>query len=290
MAISGNINLCFGRKDQDDFDLTFQQCDDSRESFYQNHWHDCFEIIYVLSGKYHVTIGEREFQLGDGDIAVIPPLTIHSTRSGIGEYYDSIVYGYTESVIYTPDLSISNLKYLAPFRKLRPYDEYILRGDGSMVVQLRSLIKQGADIFISRDALRAINMRANILSVHATLYSIYGFASESSRSSSYLVEAQEYIEKQLPSDISPYEIAREIHISYSHLARMVRAEMGMTVSELITSMRINLAEQIFLNNPGISVTECALAAGFSDSSYFIKQFRRHKGMSPKSLLKMLGQV
>jgi AraC-like DNA-binding protein len=65
---------------------------------------------------------------------------------------------------------------------------------------------------------------------------------------------------------------------------------GMTVSELITSMRINLAEQIFLNNPGISVTECALAAGFSDSSYFIKQFRRHKGMSPKSLLKMLGQV
>jgi len=71
---------------------------------------------------------------------------------------------------------------------------------------------------------------------------------------------------------------------------MVRAEMGMTVSELITSMRINLAEQIFLNNPGISVTECALAAGFSDSSYFIKQFRRHKGMSPKSLLKMLGQV
>ena len=106
MAISGNINLCFGRKNQDDFDLTFQQSDGSRESFYPNHWHDCFEIIYVLSGKFNVTIGEREFQLGAEDIAVIPPLTIHSTRSGIGERFDSIVYGYTESVIYTPDLSI----------------------------------------------------------------------------------------------------------------------------------------------------------------------------------------
>ena len=290
MAINGNIDLCFGRKNQDDFDLTFQQSDGSRDSVYRDHWHDCFEIIYVLSGRFNVTIGEQEFQLGAEDIAVIPPLTIHSTRSAIGERFDSIVYGYTESVIYTPDLSISNLKYLAPFRKLRPYDEYILRGDSSMVVQLRGLIKQGAEIFKSRDALRAINMRANILSVHALLYSIYAFASGSAHSSAYLVEAQNYIENQLPGDISPYDIAREIHISYSHLARIVRAEMGMTVSELITSMRINSAEQIFLNNPGVSVTECALAAGFSDTSYFIKQFRRHKGMSPKIFLKMLGQI
>ena len=290
MAINGNIDLCFGRKNQDDFDLTFQHGNVSSDSFYPKHWHDCFEIIYLLSGKFNVTIGDQEFQLGAEDIAVIPPLTVHSTRSGIGECFDSIVYGYTESVIYTPDLSISNLNYLAPFRKLRPYDEYILRGDSSKVAQLRSLIKQGAEIFKSRDALRVINMRANILSVHALLYSIYAFASKSAHSSAYLTEAQNYIENHLPSDISPYDIARETHISYSHLARIVRDEIGMTISQLITSMRINSAEQIFMNNPGISVTECALAAGFSDTSYFIKQFRRQKGMSPKSYLKMIGQI
>lgn len=287
MAIQGNIDLQFGRKNEDDFDLTFQSNDGSHAIYNAVHWHDCFEILYVLSGQFHITIGDQAFDLGAEDIAVIPPRTSHSTRSDIGESFHSIVYGYTESLIYTPDLSISNLHYLAPFRKLRPYDTYILQGNSSHVVQLRQLLLEGTEIFKSHDVLRTLYMRINILNIHALLYSIYAFTSLNARASLYLVEAQNYIEKHLPNDISPYDLAREIHISYSHLARMVRAEMGMTISELVTSMRINFAEQIFMNHPDISVTECAFDAGFSNVSYFIKQFHHYKGITPKQFCQMI---
>lgn len=290
MAIHSSIALSFGGKNEDDFDLTLQRCDTDHETACPLHWHDCFEIIYVRTGVFHVVLGDKEFVLTEEDIAVIPPRTIHATNSSMGERFDSIVYGYTESLLYTPDLSISNLQYLAPFRKLRPYADYILRGDSAAVVQLRDLLRQGAEIYESHDAMRVLNMRINILSVHALLYSIYAFTSQDAHLSSYLIDTQNYIEKHLPDDISPYTIAREIHISYSHLARVVQAEMGMTISELITSMRINSAEQIFMEHPTISVTECALAVGFSDVSYFIKQFRKHKGMNPRSFLKMIQKI
>ncbi len=287
MSIKGNIDLCFGSKDTEDFDLTLMRNVPDRVRKCDRHWHDCFEIMSVYTGRCEVNIGGSSFMLEAGDIAVIPPRLVHSTYNEPDWGFTGLVYGYTESVIYSPDLSISNLKYLSPFRSYRPVGEYILRGGMDCTARVRKILDRGAEIFESRDVLRAIRMRANILELHAELYSLYSFSNLPEKAFGHLLEAQKYIEAQLPNEISPYEVAREIHISYSHLSRIIKSELDMTVSELIMSMRIDLAERLFIEDHDINVTECALRVGFGDTSYFIKRFKQLKSISPGEYIKLI---
>lgn len=312
MSIKGNIDLKFGRNNEDDFDMTFSHSDGTSPANCEPHWHDCFELICVQSGMRRVTLDGTEFRLEKGDIAVIPPGVVHSTINLPGESFRAIVYGYTSKLIYTPDISLTNLRYLAPFRKPRPVGEYILRG-GEKTEQLRRLIETGGAIFNgnadsrsfsrekahkseplsrekpnysaypkSRDPLRVLKMRANILEVHTLLCEIYSIPGRGDLPS-YIADAQNYIEDRLPGKISPYDIAAALHMSYSNFCRVVKNELNITPSDLITSMRVDLAEQMLISSPGMSVTECAFAAGFSDTSHFIRRFRQYKGVSPGKL-------
>ena len=285
MSIKGNIPLCFGRKNEDDFDLTYSKGDGTYVDKCTTHWHDCFEIICGISGRRTVELGLESFVIEPGDIAVVPPGTEHCTGVFQGEPFETLVYGYTGTLIYTPDISLSNLRFLTPFRTPRPMSDYILRGGNERIDKLKRLLLTGWEIFKGHDQMRGLRMRANILEVHTILCEIYSIPER--MVSSCVADAQNYIEDRLPGQISPYEIAEALHMSYSNFCRVVKAELGITPSELIASMRVELAEQTLTLTPTMSVTECAFATGFADSSHFIRRFREFRGMSPGEFLRTL---
>ncbi len=283
MGIKGSIELGFGTRDKEDFDLSTiappeREISGEKPRFCELHWHECFELLYVKTGRRELTLDGESFSLTEGDVAVIPPRMTHSTYDEPQWGFSGLVYGYTESVIYTPELSLSNLRYLSDFRKKRPTCDYILRGD--RIEPLRAALLRGEEIFATRDPLRSIKMRANILEVHSILCEMLLPSLRGSSDSRFIAELREYIEEQLPEDISPYRAADALHVSHSHLCRVVKGELGMTISELIASTRIGLAEQLLLTEPQLSITECAAAVGYSDTSYFIRRFRQHNGISP----------
>lgn len=287
MGIKSSIPLCFGSKLTDDFDITLQKSDGTRSERCPLHWHDCFEIIYVTSGSRGISINDQNFILSEGDIAVIPPHSVHYTYEANDFPYSSLVFGYTEPIIYTSDISFSNMKYLAPFRYMKPGRNCVLSGDSDWLSDLRALLTKGSEIFFAKGTARELRMRSVILEIHALLYEIFMFSAEKDeRSLGYLLDAQIYIENHITEKISPYDVADAIHISYSHLARIARSSMNLTVSELITQLRINLAEQLLMTDRDMSITDCALASGFDDVSYFIKIFRSAKGVSPGKFRKL----
>ena len=49
------------------------------------HMHDDYEFHYIVSGKGHVTIGETEFDVGEGDIYITNPYVNHSEFSCEGD-------------------------------------------------------------------------------------------------------------------------------------------------------------------------------------------------------------
>ncbi len=283
MSIKSSIEMTFGRKNQDDFSITQLNSDGSKKYSCTEHWHDCYELIYVKNGRFRATIASESVVIAAGQIAVIAPYCLHSTETLIGENVNGIVFGYTESMIYSSDISFSNMKYLVPFRNLRSAADCLLSGDTPQFERLRELLEKGALEYLGSSPTRELVMRCTILEVHAILYEHFMFAGRSSGeelSQRYIRDAAQYIEANLQRDISPYEVAGELHLSYSHLSRVFRNVLGITISEFICRMRINLAEQLLINNSTLTVTECAISSGFSNTSYFIKQFHRLKGLSP----------
>ncbi len=127
-------------------------------------------------------------------------------------------------------------------------------------------------------------MRSVILEVHAILYELYRYGSApDARTLGYISAAESYIEAHIAEELTPSILARELHISYSHLSRLCRSALGQTLSEVIRGMRLNLAEELLRTEPELTVTECAMRVGYSSVAYFIRQFRESKGMTPGEL-------
>jgi AraC-like DNA-binding protein len=95
-----------------------------------------------------------------------------------------------------------------------------------------------------------------------------------------LVEALDYMEKHLGSDISRGDIARAAHLSPYHFSRLFRLHMGRSCGDMLSQIRADKAAEL-LTRTGLSLAEIAIDCGFRDQSYFTKVFRRYHGSTPR---------
>lgn len=74
-------------------------------------------------------------------------------------------------------------------------------------------------------------------------------------------------------------IARALHMSPTHLSRLIKRETGIGFRELCIRLRLAEAKRHLLD-PTLSVKEVASLAGFNSTSNFDRDFRRLYGCSP----------
>jgi AraC-like DNA-binding protein len=70
------------------------------------------------------------------------------------------------------------------------------------------------------------------------------------------------------------------HMSRSNLMRVFRKATGQTPIDYLLRLRIQKAMAL-LRNSNLTITAIALEAGFNDSNYFTRQFRRILGTTPR---------
>jgi len=91
--------------------------------------------------------------------------------------------------------------------------------------------------------------------------------------------AYEMKQKFSDSSYSVYETAGKINMSEAYFRRLFRSEYGMSPSEYLISLRIAHAKNL-LTYQNSSVSEIAIACGFSDIYYFSRRFKKETGMTP----------
>ena len=276
MPFQTTIPLRWNTRKDDEFSIHRQDAATPQDSICEDHWHDCYEILYILDGEREFTVGNISYQLKAGDVLVVPP---HLSHSSAGGQCSLIVFGYAESVIYTPDSSFTGLQYVMLFRHA---SARLLQGNSDTLNRLRSLLLQGYQLYNGTSPIRRLEIHACILQVHGIIWQMYlEYGSNPDIQSQYLIETQEYIEVHLREDISPYEIADALHISHSHFCRILRTAFHTTPAALINRYRLCLAEKLLVGHPELSITDIALQCGFRDISYFIRYFRKENGITPR---------
>ncbi|MCD8151149.1 MAG: response regulator [Clostridiales bacterium] len=130
-------------------------------------------------------------------------------------------------------------------------------------------IRHSSDIFqleeITRDLLK---------SIFDTL------TSKEQSYSPYIRSAISYIQEHLSESVSLESIARYAHVNESYLSRTFRKECGYSITEYITTLRMEKAKELLADNR-ILTYEVSAQVGIQDSSYFSQLFKKHAGMSPK---------
>lgn len=88
-----------------------------------------------------------------------------------------------------------------------------------------------------------------------------------------------YLHSHYSSKLTLETIADRVSLSTSYLSKLFKEEMGQTVIEYLTSIRIKKARE-FLMEEDLSLEEVASKAGFSDASYLSRVFKREEGVTP----------
>jgi AraC-like DNA-binding protein len=91
--------------------------------------------------------------------------------------------------------------------------------------------------------------------------------------------ALKFIEGNLGSKMAIREIADYVALSSSHFSRAFKRSLGSSPNAYVTERRVERALHMMASTQK-SLTEIALACGFSDQPHFTRSFRRVVGMSP----------
>jgi transcriptional regulator GlxA family with amidase domain len=90
---------------------------------------------------------------------------------------------------------------------------------------------------------------------------------------------REYIEAHLEENISIQILAQTAGLSMFHFARAFKQSEGVTPHDFVVQRRIRRVQQL-LADTTLSLSEIAIASGFSDQSHCTRRFREHIGVTP----------
>ncbi len=82
------------------------------------------------------------------------------------------------------------------------------------------------------------------------------------------------------SEFSVNDAAQLLYISHSLMSRVFKEVMGITPVAYLIDMRLRYAAEL-LHESDVPIKELAAESGFSDSGYFMRQFKKKFGMTVK---------
>jgi YesN/AraC family two-component response regulator len=88
-----------------------------------------------------------------------------------------------------------------------------------------------------------------------------------------------YLEQHYRHRFSRWQVAQAAGVSEDHLGRLFHRELGVTLWEYLTRLRIRRAKER-LQRSDDSVQTIARAVGFHDRAYFSRVFRKVTGIAP----------
>lgn len=103
----------------------------------------------------------------------------------------------------------------------------------------------------------------------------------SSQAQRLVRQAVAYIQAHYSEPITRDGLARHLSMNEDYLTLCFRKELGMTPIAYLNRYRVNQAKAL-LTDSDKTITEIALAVGFSDSGYFSRVFRQKVGLSPEA--------
>ncbi len=243
------------------------------------HWHLEYELILVLSGRLHLSIDGKQYLLEAGDSAWISDGAIHG-----GEpencVYECVVFDLAALLRDTPLCTKSAKEFLTHSSSYTGKLE-----KNSINAQLTDKIfeamekEQNGYEWVTVGLLW--QLMGNMLKSHNNSSSNYN---QSRQQITKMKAVLTYIRDNYETQVTLEELAKIAGMSSRYFCRAFCAMTGKTPIAYLNYYRIECAGE-FLKLTDKTVTEIAISCGFSDMSYFSKQFRRYKKLTPSQYRK-----
>jgi AraC-like DNA-binding protein len=248
----------------------------------QKHFHNGYEIYYLLSGERYYFIEKQIYHVKKGSLVFIDRNQIHKTVGVNSNYHDRILILMSADEI-GPLFEICDNIELATFFS-KNFGVIDLNEAGQKYVE-------GILFFIIREIKMKHSNYDFMVKMKLAELLIYSIRCNSGENSTLISaplktekykkisEIAKYITENYQENISLAEIADGFYISKCYLSRIFKEITGFTVNEYINITRIKRAQQL-LEQSEHNITEIADIVGYESITYFEKVFRKYLETSP----------
>ncbi len=247
------------------------------------HWHPEVELTLIEQGEIIYHFSDQTFHAVAGDVLFGNSNALHA-----GEMYRNHDCTYTPvtfdpRLIYGYDSSLIQQKYVEPIiqntaltglhlDRSAPWHEDAIR-----LIRESIALQEAQPPMYELDIIAGLQQFWKLLFLNTNLPSSISAADR--RNSDRVRLILEYIEEHYAAPIRLEDIASHIGLCKSECCRLFHRSMHMPLFEFLGEYRIEKSLHD-LADPGNSITVVAERAGFGDSNYYSKAFRKIKGCSP----------
>ena len=246
------------------------------------HWHDGVELIHVLAGGMRCFINDIELDLQPGDFCFINHRQMHVADSGShGDYRANIV-------VLDPALMTRNdtifARYVSPIVNDEDFSHFHLLASTGSATELGNIVDEIAELERTRPQAYELTSIGLLHLAFSRIYNAYKAEDASSYPADHDASTQrrmsQYIYDHFNEKITLDDIAAAGNVSRSKCSKVFKHYLQKSPIDFLNLYRLEVASRL-LKNTNESVSRISSACGFSQQSYFDRQFGRTYGCTPR---------
>ena len=230
-----------------------------RDSVYNTHWHEFFEIEYILSGSGIYVIDGIEYSIEKGLLFFMTPIDFHRVEMKDTKFYNIMFTGNICNPIFLSQLTEKSPLIITTDKLSQDYFKTVMNElvENQKNLQFASVLLDAIIAKLSFDA-EPLNRR---------------------ETSSLEREVKLYILNNFRNKITLENAAKHVMLSPNYLSEQFKKETGINFKSYLNSMRYEYAQKL-LTFSDMTVSEICSECGFCDYPNFIRRFKQHIGVYP----------
>ena len=233
------------------------------------HLHDGYEVYLLLCGDRTYFIEDDLIRLRDGEIALIPPFTLHKTG---GKQGHRILLELSNTFLkrYFTDEAIKQLTtcFKLPHRITTKEQFDKLTSIFSEMIKLEERYEIDGMFVLVAELFKVL--------------SACSIASEKQTQSEHLVaNITEYVNEKYAEIKGVEQTAEKFYINKCYLCRVFKKVTGVPFVTYLNNVRLGHASDLLISS-NKDISEIALLCGFNSTAYFCNVFKDEFGITPRA--------
>ncbi len=258
------------------------------------HWHNSFELIEVVEGRFYCNVDGSEFLINKGNICIINRGRLHHIYT---EDYNASMCR-KKTIIFNPDYFIKDRniyeKYILPLLEKDAFAHIQFNIKKGIGLDINTLMKEIEALEDEKPIGYELEEYSLIYKVIRYLYLAYQ-SSKQSIHTTYDANVQiqrnmtSFIHEHFSSKIGLEDIAEAGQVSKSTCIRLFHKYTGKSPIDFLNSYRLQISAEKLVTTSE-QITEIAYACGFGQPSYFNRLFLKEYNMTPNKYRKQHARM
>lgn len=248
---------------------------DINETMTNFHYHDYYEIYYLVSGKRRYLINYNVYDIEEGDIVLIDKRDLHMATQLDGYPCERIVMNFNDEYLSAFG---ENFKVILDCFKVN-HVKLPVNQKKNINTLFTKILREYNNKELFSETLLNNYIYELLAMIYRYIYSVHVVLPDNDVTGS-IDKAIRYIYKNFRTKLSLTEISDICHMNPSYFSRLFKKTTGINLVSYINTIRIKEAASLLIDTD-MSVLEISQACGFDNLQHFCGMFKKFKGVSAR---------